>query len=365
MLEMLDLSPEENACYEELVANPRVTHDELRRRVAIDERGVLQAVNGLEDKGLVSASVEDPPRLIPAPPEVAVEVLILQQRERFERARIYAAELMDLYREGDGPEDVGEYVEVIRGNEVVRQRAEQVQSLAQQELRLLLRCDDARFAVGAGSEPAPWADGIEIRRICERQALEGDGGGSFPPVRAENEDVRILPELPVSFVVADRELALLPWDEDDDAAAFVVHPSRLLDVLLHLADTLWSLATPVVPTRTGQSPDEVAAGLSGRDLQILQLLQAGLTDFAISRRLDVSERTVGRRVSSLMRAAGAQTRFQLGWRAAERGWLAGANAPDDDGAAAVDDLPTLVTTLPDPELGTAGSASSDRATARG
>jgi DNA-binding CsgD family transcriptional regulator len=359
MLEMLDLSPEENACYEELVANPRVTHDELRRRVAIDERRLQQAVDGLEDKGLVSASLEDPPRLVPAPPEVAVEVLILQQRERFERARIYAAELMDRYREGDGPGDVGDYVEVVRGSDAVQQRCEQVQRLARDELRLVLRCDDPEFATATGGEPVLWAEGIEIRRICERQALEGDGGGSFPPLRAENEDVRILPELPLSFVVADRALGLLPWDGDDGTAAFVVHPSRLLDVMLHLADTLWVSATPVARSRAQGASDEGVAGITGRDLQILQLLHAGLTDFAIARRLDVSERTVGRRVSGLMRAAGAQTRFQLGWRAAERGWLAGAEAPDTDGSAGTDDLPTLVTTLPEPALRPSRSAAAD------
>ena len=53
--------------------------------------------------------------------------------------------------------------------------------------------------------------------------------------------------------------------------------------------------------------------------EVLQLLQAGLTD-AVSR-LGTSERTVGRRVRLLMDRAAAETRFQLGWRAAERGWL--------------------------------------------
>lgn len=343
MLEMLDLSPSESACYEALVAHPRSTVDELGRRIALDTAPLQQALQGLEDKGLVTASHDEPPQLVPAPPEVAVEVLILRQRERFERARIYAAELMDRYRGTEGHGEAADYVEVVRGHEAVQQRSEQMQRLAREELQLLVPCDQAAFLGGVGGVNSPIPARVEVRRICERQALEGDGGGSFPPTRSPNEDVRVVPTLPLTLAVADRALGLLPCDDEDETAAFVVTPCRLLDVMIHLADTLWELAAPVAPAGSLATPDDPDIGLTGRDLEILQLLQAGLTDFAISRRLDVSERTVGRRVSSLMRAAGAQTRFQLGWRAAERGWLAQVAEPGHDRSQG--ETPTIVTTL--------------------
>lgn len=348
MLEMLDLSPSESACYEALVVHPRSTRDELGRRVELDGVPLQQALDGLEDKGLVTASPDEPPQLVPAPPEVAVEVLILRQRERFERARIYAAELMDRYRGGDGSGEVAEYVELVRGGEAIQRRSEQMQRLTHEELQLLVRCDQAAFIAGDGGETHPIAERVEVRRICERQALEGDGGGSFPTIRTGNEDVRIVPALPLTLAIADRALGLLPCEDGDEPAAFVVHPCRLLDVMIHLADTLWELAAPVAPAGSFAGAKRAGGGLTGRDLEILQLLQAGLTDFAISRRLDVSERTVGRRVSSLMRAAGAQTRFQLGWRAAERGWLAGVAGAGEELEPTLEDPPTIVTTLPGP-----------------
>jgi DNA-binding CsgD family transcriptional regulator len=348
MLEMLDLSPSESACYEALVVHPRSTRDELGRRVALDGAPLQQALDGLEAKGLVTASPDEPPQLVPAPPEVAVEVLILQQRERFERARIYAAELMERYRGGEGSGEVAEYIELVRGREAIQRRSEQMQRLARDELQLLVRCDQATFMAGSGGEPHPIAERVEVRRICERQALEGDGGGSLPTIRAGNEDVRIVPTLPLTLAVADRSLGLLPCDDEEEPAAFVVHPCRLLDVMIHLADTLWEFAAPVAPASSFTGAEDAGIGLAGRDLEILQLLQAGLTDFAISRRLDVSERTVGRRVSSLMRAAGAQTRFQLGWRAAERGWLAGVAGTGTQPQPAQEEGPTVVTALPEP-----------------
>lgn len=51
-------------------------------------------------------------------------------------------------------------------------------------------------------------------------------------------------------------------------------------------------------------------------LDLLRLLATGLSDQAIGRRLDMSRRTVQRRVRSLMDLFGVQTRFQLGMRAA-------------------------------------------------
>jgi DNA-binding NarL/FixJ family response regulator len=54
---------------------------------------------------------------------------------------------------------------------------------------------------------------------------------------------------------------------------------------------------------------------------LLAYLNAGLTDEAIARELDVSERTVGRRISRLQDMLGVASRFQLGSQAARRGWV--------------------------------------------
>jgi DNA-binding NarL/FixJ family response regulator len=53
----------------------------------------------------------------------------------------------------------------------------------------------------------------------------------------------------------------------------------------------------------------------------LSLLRAGLTDEAIARQTGTSPRTIGRRVRRLMDLTGTETRFQLGVRALEHGWL--------------------------------------------
>ena len=57
------------------------------------------------------------------------------------------------------------------------------------------------------------------------------------------------------------------------------------------------------------------------DRQILSLLLAGLTDQAVASQLDLSLRTVQRRLRHLQDLAGVQSRMQLGWYAARHDWV--------------------------------------------
>lgn len=55
---------------------------------------------------------------------------------------------------------------------------------------------------------------------------------------------------------------------------------------------------------------------------LLRLMRTGATDRAIARELDVSLRTLNRRIARLQSLLGVQSRFQLGVLAAELEWLA-------------------------------------------
>ena len=54
---------------------------------------------------------------------------------------------------------------------------------------------------------------------------------------------------------------------------------------------------------------------------LLAQLADGAKDEQIARKLDVSLRTVRRRIAALMTDLGVDTRFQAGVEAARRGWL--------------------------------------------
>ncbi|MGW4840287.1 response regulator transcription factor [Streptomyces globisporus] len=61
--------------------------------------------------------------------------------------------------------------------------------------------------------------------------------------------------------------------------------------------------------------------LSPTDRRLLSLLVAGVSDKTIASQMQLSRRTVQRRIQSLMERSDAATRMQLAWHAARHGWL--------------------------------------------
>lgn len=321
MLEALDLSALETRCYEALLASPHRSSGQLADDLAISTDAVTEALTVLTQRGLVSATQGE--GYVPAPPEVAVEVLILQQREAQARARAYASQLMDRYRDGGAAGQVTEHVELVVGAETVTQRFQQLQQGARNDLVVFVKAPFLTPAAEAvEAERRMLESGVRVRGLYERAALEDpDDTGKVTHLLRAGEQARVIDRVPFKLAVADRSLALVPFDADAPgrASAFLVRPCGLLSALNALVDALWEMATPLTPE--AGLPEDDHGILDGRDREVLQLLQAGLTDAAIARRLGTSERTIGRRVRRLMDDTGARTRFQLGWRAAERGWI--------------------------------------------
>lgn len=81
-----------------------------------------------------------------------------------------------------------------------------------------------------------------------------------------------------------------------------VHAALVVD---HLARTA---------TRSGDEGDELAALLSGRELEVLRLLSDGMTDREIAAALAISPRTVESHVSNLLRKLGLRNRAEAAQR---------------------------------------------------
>ena len=54
-----------------------------------------------------------------------------------------------------------------------------------------------------------------------------------------------------------------------------------------------------------------SASLSGRELEILELVAAGMTNLEISQKLDISKRTVDNHISNILDKTGAGNRVEL------------------------------------------------------
>lgn len=307
--------------YRTLLGMPPVALAVLAERLECGAAEVAALVDTLEAKGLVSRVAGEGQRVVAAPPELAIEVLLLQRQEELQRARLEAARLSDTYRRAGQQRTAAELVEVVTGREAIAQRFEQLQLAAQHEVLVF---DTPPYAVSPpydhGTELAGLARGVRYRGLYDRQALDLEGAvGEISELTVAGEEARVLGEVPMKLAIADRSLALVPLAADQptmEAGAALVHPCALLDALITLFESMWSRATPLVVL----GGRVVAAGEGDEaTAQLVSLMLAGLPDEAIARRLDTSTRTVQRRVKRLMDDFGAGNRLQLGWQLASRG----------------------------------------------
>ncbi|WP_455351969.1 helix-turn-helix transcriptional regulator [Streptomyces sp. SYSU K217416] len=309
------LTPEAEALYRELLryGPEAVPH----RRIRPDDDRLAR----LEELGLVERGEDG--GLRPRPPRLALEKWAAERELEAVRAREAADLLAQLYaaRTGAG----SRFAEVLVGVEDVVGTFASMQAEARDQVRAF---DRGSYLQPEEVGPNPWqlpsmARGVAYRVVYESSFLQTEiGMRSLRASISAGEAARAFPGVPLKLIISDSARALIsvPPEEGKEVMALLVHPSLLLDALVELFEAFWRLAVPV-GAASGAEGAAVGSEPSADTQRLLALLSAGFTDEAIARDLQVSERTVNRRVGRLQELLGARTRFQLGVQAARRGWL--------------------------------------------
>lgn len=340
LLDGLGVAAAEEGAYRALLRHGPATLTEIASEAEASVAGLRRMLPRLEDLGLVTRLAGRPLRLIATPPHLAVDALAARRQEEIAHSRAAAALLATEIGDRTGPH-AEELVEVVIGQAAVARRYLQIARNATEELLVLVH---PPYAVDIDDDLKDQERALRyrtrIRGIYGPRAFEEPG--MFEHTRqaiADGEEAR-LGHVPMKLAVADGRTAILPLGSEEDRAvesALVVHPSALLDALIGLFEVLWRAATPLrptVPRSPGPVPGEPSsagilpsltsvAPLERFDADVLALLAAGLKDDAIARQLDVSLRTVQRRVRALCDHLGAGTRFQAGLFAARQKLLDG------------------------------------------
>jgi DNA-binding MarR family transcriptional regulator/DNA-binding CsgD family transcriptional regulator len=309
MLETVGVMPPEEETYRALLAAPGCTVSELAHRLGRDEVDVAASVGRLEELGLLTCTSDQPARLLPARPDVAIDALVAVRRAELDRVRAEARVMLSELRaqEQHRPENL---VEVIVGQEAIAARFAQLLNGTQHQLLVLDRPPYAAEVKESDTMVRGLLQaGVVVCGIYSPDSLDVPGGVDEAYSAADaGETSRVHPQVPMKLAVFDRRAALLPLSVDQLVdSALVVHPCALLDALVEMFTLLWDQAVPLVP-----------AGVDMADARLMTLLAAGFKDDAIARQLTLSSRTVGRRVAELMDRLGARTRFQAGVHAQRR-----------------------------------------------
>lgn len=321
MFESVGVDPDDERAYRALLRLPQASEADLAGELGWPQAKVRGCVGRLEDLGMLSRTPDRPARLVPARPDVAVDVLVARRRAELDRTQLAARELLaelatpDRYRSEN-------LVEVVVGQPAVVTRFAQLLEGTERELLVL---DRPPYAAPPDEADTRVRDllsrGVRVLGIYSPDSLDMPGAVDELYRAADaGEESRVHAKVPIKLAISDRSLALLPFGVDEVVdSALVVHRSTLLEALTQLFFLLWEQATP--PALTGTDD---RAELDGR---LLTLLAAGLKDDAVARQLGLSSRTVGRRIAALLDALGARTRFQAGVAAQRRGLFDAAAPP--------------------------------------
>ncbi len=161
------------------------------------------------------------------------------------------------------------------------------------------------------------ARGVECRYLVSESQLKTRLGQEWVDFLWDvGGKVRVVPSIPFKLVIFDGESAAMPIDPDDHSAGAVVHHSKaVVRMAVEMYEHYWRYAD-----RSFERTPE-AGELSGQEAELLRLLVQGATDEQVARKLGVSMRTVRRMAAKLSEQVGASGRFELGVRAAQRGWV--------------------------------------------
>jgi sugar-specific transcriptional regulator TrmB/DNA-binding CsgD family transcriptional regulator len=320
MLGVLGLSPDEETVYRLMLGRPAAAAADLTGRIGLSEEAVGQALETLARRGLITGTARG---FAAAPPAVALGSLISERREELRAAELALAAFAEEHRMASAGRTIGDLIEVVAGVDAVRQRFLQVQYAAGEQVRLFVT--SPFVAMPPGENPAEHTNierGVRVRVIIDRETLSTPGMvDEIVDSLSRGAQIRVAAELPMKLVLADADLALVPLaaQHGGEPGAVLLQRSGLLAALDALFENLWRQAFPLELCTTGVL-EAAADGPTDLDRRLLALLVAGLTDQAAASQLDLSLRTVQRRLRHLMDLAGTGSRLQLGWHAARNGW---------------------------------------------
>lgn len=320
------LSRKDDETYRAILVAPGLTASGISGRTGYSAAAVRASAGRLMQLGLVTATRHRPAAYTANRPSTSLSDHERALETALEDHRRTVAALEELYSVGRS-EHANELIEVVTGKDHIARRFFHLEDTAQREILVF---DRPPYVLPPGhasqraAEHALLARGVAVRCVYDRSCLDSDGAVELiAALSRAGEQVRLATGLPVKVAIFDRTAALLPLGEESgDDRVVIIRRSTMLTVLIAFFEQVWRESVPfLLPAAPGPDAAEAADDVG----HLLSLLATGLGDAAIARQLRVSERTVGRRVRTLMDELGAASRFQAGAEAASRGLLTAAD----------------------------------------
>jgi DNA-binding Lrp family transcriptional regulator len=321
-LSVLGFSDREERLYRLILRNAGHTMTELAPLAGLPTGELREQVARFVGLGIVELNGDV---VVPRAPEEALGRLVNEElrrvRSRDEQLDAVRALLPSLQADhlmATAPKGESVEVERLHGGADVVQLIRSLSAASSGEM-LWLRPDP--WSLERREELDSWVvdlmrSGRRSRAIYQVDVLRNAPGTLRTRVEA-GEHVRLLAEVPTRLVVLGSAVAVMveEFHVYDENRLVLRHPS-MVSALRLMFEGLWEKAMPI----PGLDGSRDGGGLSAQRLLLTQLA-GGAKDEQIARALDISVRTVRRRVADLMDELGATSRFHAGVEAVRRGWL--------------------------------------------
>ncbi|ROR42769.1 LuxR C-terminal-related transcriptional regulator [Kitasatospora cineracea] len=323
MLEALGLSATAGQVYQAMLDRPGDGIAELAAHCLLLPGQVHDSLDELGELMLVRASAEHPGRMRAVDPAIGLADLAARQEADLaaRQAALAASRAAVARMVADRAEHRSAHGERLLGIDAIQHRLEQMGRTTTREVLSsqpgTQRPEDLDASRPADAEAL--ARGITIRTLYQDSNRHQPHAAHYAHwLLGLGGEVRTAPTIPQRIVIVDRTQALVPIDpEDTRKGALHVTEPGILDALLSLYEQAWNTAVPL----GAHTPDDPATGLTPTERELLRLLGTGLTDDTAAQRLNISARTIGRHMASIMERLGATSRFEAGIKATQQGWL--------------------------------------------
>ncbi|MFI5528771.1 hypothetical protein ACIA8O_09470 [Kitasatospora sp. NPDC051853] len=243
-----------------------------------------------------------------------------EAREAEEQLAVFRAAYQEQRRRGGHGRH--EQLEQLRSLDVIRATLGDLTDGAEREIRTAHPVLPPPEALDEGLErtTASLARGLRLRTVYPHSVL------TRPYMRRHLEklvqagaEFRTVSRVASRLILFDRSVAVLPTT-GDEPSALVVREESLLGYLHAGWETVWEGALPFELTPDRSSYEEADQEVKRA---IVRLLDQGLKDDVVARKLGISVRVCRRHIAEILQEFGAASRFQAGSRAHLYGWLDG------------------------------------------
>ncbi|MET8307732.1 helix-turn-helix transcriptional regulator [Micromonospora sp. NPDC005173] len=318
------LSEFDEALYVQILQQPHLRSAGWARVLGASEAAVRRGSDRLAEVGLLRRS-DSTDTLRAVDPRLAARALIREREAESDQLAAAAAQVAETFEQNRLQSVPSRLVEVVRGEDASAARLRELYARAEHDL---CGFDAPPYLVPTDLNSDLQTELLIRGLVC--RTVYDNGAFAHPEMlswarhmRPLGEQARVLPAVPLKLLLFDGRTAILPLTRGESGAeqsVVIVRESALTDALQALFEALWRQATPLWDDADTHPEGTEQAELTEAEQTLVRLLAVGMKDEDIARHLDISVRTLRRRISDLQTRLGAGGRFQAGVQAARRGW---------------------------------------------